>query len=116
MASVGFLSGKSGLGTPVSTARARSSLQHPLEKFVVAILAATLAVLVRGLFDPVMAGDHAFVIPLLSVVFVAWYCGFWPGLVTLLVSMVAVIYFFIEPKNSLTIVKYSDQVAVAFFL
>ncbi len=116
LASVGFLSGKSGLGTSVATPRSRFSIRHPLEKFVVAVLAATLAVLVRGLFDPVMAGDHAFVIPLLSVVFVAWYCGFWPGLVTLLISMIAVIYFFIEPKNSLVINKYSDQVAVGFFL
>ena len=97
-------------------AQSRFSITHPFEKFVVAVLAATLAVLVRGLFNPIMAGDHAFVIPLLSVVFVAWYCGLWPGLVTLFISMVAVIYFYIEPKNSLFINKYSDQVAVAFFL
>ena len=50
-----------------------------------------------------MEGSPAFVIPLLSVVFVGWYCGFWPGLVTLLIGMLAVTYFFIEPKNSLLI-------------
>ncbi len=87
-----------------------------LEQYIVAALAATFAVLVRGLFDPIMAGDHAFVIPLLSVVFVAWHSGFWPGILTLLCSMMAVIYFFIEPKHSFVVGKFSDQLAVGFFL
>ncbi len=102
-----------GVGVPNGTPWSFKRLVRP---FVVALLAAALAVLVRGLFDPVMAGDHAFVIPLLAVVFVSWYSGFWPGLVTLLLSMVAVIYFFIEPKHSLIAAKHSDQLAVAFFL
>ena len=87
-----------------------------LEQYIVAALAATFAVLVRGLFDPIMAGDHAFVIPLLSVVFVSWHSGFWPGILTLLCSMLAVIYFFIEPKHSFVVAKFSDQLAVGFFL
>ena len=87
-----------------------------LERFVVPVLAAALAVLVRGLFDPVMAGDHAFVIPLLAVVFVSWHSGFWPGVLTLVVSMVAVVYLFIEPKHTLVVGKLSDQLAVGFFL
>ena len=116
LASVGFLSGRSGLGVPAATAPSRLALRHPLEKFAVAVLAATLAVLVRGLFDPYMEGNHSFVIPLLSVVFVAWYCGFRAGIATLLISMVAVVYFFIEPKNSLLIHKVSDQLAVGLFL
>ena len=87
-----------------------------LEQYIVAALAATFAVLVRGLFDPIMAGDHAFVIPLLAVVFVSWHSGFWPGILTLVCSMVAVIFFFIEPKHSFVVGKFSDQLAVGFFL
>ena len=87
-----------------------------LQQYIVAALAATFAVLVRGLFDPIMAGDDAFVIPLLAVVFVSWHSGFWPGILTLVCSMVAVIYFFIEPKHSFVVGKFSDQLAVGFFL
>jgi PAS domain S-box-containing protein len=87
-----------------------------LAQYIVAALAATLAVLVRGLFDPIMTGDHSFVIPLLAVVFVSWHSGFWPGILTLLTSMVAVIFFFIEPKHSFVVGRFTDQLAVGFFL
>ncbi len=97
-------------------AAADPKTRRPLEQYSVAILAAVLAILVRGLLDPFMAGEHAFVIPLLAVVFVAWHSGFWPSIVTLLVSMIAMIFFFLEPKQTFIVAKLSDQLAVGFFM
>ena len=88
----------------------------PLERYIVAILAATFALLVRGLFEPVMQSDHPFVIPLMAVVFVAWRSGFWPSIVTLLFCSCAVIFFFIEPKRTFIVSRFSDQLAIGFFL
>ena len=85
-------------------------------KFVIALLASTLAVFVRALVEPILGGNHAFLIPLVAVVFVSWHSGFWSGIVTLLSSMLAVVYFFIEPKNSLEIDGLADQLAVGLFL
>jgi len=89
---------------------------RPRKRYIVAILAATLAILVRGLTEPVMDSDHPFVIPLVAVFFVAWRSGFWPSIVTLLVSVVAVIFFFMEPKQTFFVEKLSDRLAVGFFL
>ena len=85
-------------------------------KFLIAVLASTLAVLIRALIEPIMGGNHALFIPLVAVVFVSWHSGFWTGIVTLLSSVLAVVYFFIEPKNSLDIDSFADKLAVGLFL
>ena len=97
-------------------AAADPKMGHSFEQYSVAVLAAVFALLVRGLLDPFMAGDHAFVVPLLAVVFVAWHSGFWPSVVTLILCMVAMIFFFLEPRQSFIVAKLSDQLAVGFFL
>jgi signal transduction histidine kinase len=83
--------------------------------FAVALAAAGAAVLVRWVFHPLMSADHAFVIPLLAVVFVAWHSGFWPAILCLNASMVAVVYLFIEPRHTFIVERLSDQVAVGLF-
>ena len=83
---------------------------------IVALFAATLAVLVRGLFEPLLAGNHAFFLTLLAVVFVSWHSGFWPGIVTLLTTALALVYFFIEPKDSFAVESVSDELSVGLYL
>jgi PAS domain S-box-containing protein len=100
---------------------ARRGEQPPADErtphgYMVALLAAVLAVLACGLLDPLLGTDHAFVLPLLAVVAVAWYQGFGPGVVTLLLSMSGVVYWFVEPVGTFAITKQSDQIASALFL
>ncbi|MBX9584488.1 MAG: PAS domain S-box protein, partial [Gemmataceae bacterium] len=83
--------------------------------YIVALLAATLALLVRAALDPLLASDHALVLDLLAVVYVAWQCGFGPGVATLLASMTGTIYFFVEPRETFVVANQSDQIAVAAF-
>lgn len=83
--------------------------------YIVALLAASLAVLVRAALDPFLGSDHAFVLALLAVVYVAWQCGFGPAVAALVVSMAGIVFFFVEPRGSFTVTRVSDQVAVAAF-
>lgn len=82
---------------------------------IIAALAGVLAVLVRAALDPLLGGDHAFVLAILAVVYTAWQCGFWPGVITLLVSMTGIVFFFVQPHNTFAVERLSDQVAVAAF-
>jgi PAS domain S-box-containing protein len=84
--------------------------------YIVAILAAVLAILVRGALDPVLRTDQVFVVSLLAVVFVSWQYGFGPGVVCLVVSMLGFVFFFVSsPKYSLAVVGLDNQMAIALF-
>ncbi len=109
---------ETGLEMPIlrETAPTPARSEGVYRRYIVALLAAVLAVLVRGLLDPLLKGDPALVIPLLAVVFVAWNSGFGPALVTLSVSMAAVVFFFVAPRHSFRIEAVSDQMAVGLFL
>ena len=108
-----------GSGTPPSgSASHRTLTPHPgrAREYIIASLAGVLAVLVRAALDPLLRGDHAFVLAILAVVYVAWQCGFGPGVATLVVSMTGIVYFFVEPRSTFVVDRLSDQVAVAAFL
>lgn len=87
-----------------------------LRDYIVAILAAVLAVLVRQLLNPLIDRDHAFVIPLLSVMFVAYRSGFGPAVLTLFLSMLGVVYLFVLPRQDTRFESISDQIATGMFL
>ncbi len=99
-----------------------SATRRPLDRqpgwardYIIACLAGVLAVLVRAALDRLLGGDHAFVLAILAVVYVSWQCGFGPGVVTLLISMTGIVYFFVQPTSSFVVDRLSDQVAVAAF-
>jgi PAS domain S-box-containing protein len=93
----------------------RAAPDRPARNYIVALLAATLAVFVRAALDPFLQSDHVFVMSLLAVVYVSWQCGFWPGIVTLLTSMAAMVYFFVGLRHSFVVTVLSDQLAVGLF-
>lgn len=83
--------------------------------YIVAILVAVLAVLIRAAADPVLRDDHAFVVPLLAVVYVSWQYGFRPALLTLLVALALYSFFFVTPRNSFYVTGLGNQLAIALF-
>jgi PAS domain S-box-containing protein len=89
---------------------------HWARRYIVAILAAVLALLLRAALDPLLGSDHALVLPLVAVVVVAWYAGLGPALATLFLSIGAVDYFFIPPRGSFGADSFSDRLAVGSFL
>ena len=83
--------------------------------YIVAVLAAVLALLLRAAVDDLVKSDHLYILSLVMVVFVAWQSGFWPGLVTLAVSLVGMVYFFVEPRRSFVVEDFGNQLATALF-
>ena len=86
-----------------------------IRQYIIAILAAVLALLIRGALSPLLHGDHVFVLSLLAVIASGWLGGFGPALVTLTMTLIGTVYFFVEPRWSLLIALTSDQLAVGLF-
>ena len=68
--------------------------------YIVAILAGLLAIGIRAAIDPVLKGDHIFVVALLAVVYVSWQCGFGPGIACLIIGVGGYTYFFVSPRGT----------------
>ena len=82
----------------------------------IAVLAGLLALLLTAAVDPLAPAAHMYVLSLLAVVFVAWQCGFGPGIVTLAVSMIGTIYLFISPRYEFALENVGDQLSTALFI
>jgi PAS domain S-box-containing protein len=80
-----------------------------------ALVLTGLAVVLRQLLDPLL-GDHFPLITLFAVVvFVAWYAGRGPALLSLIVGAVAGDYFFFHPRYSFSIGQTEDQTGLALY-
>ena len=80
-----------------------------------AVVLSALAVVLRRLLDPLL-GDHFPLITLFTaVVFVAWYAGRGPALLSLILGAVAGAYFFFHPRYSFTIGHAEDQTGLALY-
>lgn len=84
--------------------------------YSLAILIALLAVLIRYAMHPVLGEYAPYMVSLLATVFVAWYGGFGPGLVTLLLSGVATVYLFVPPRGAFDLDDLSKQFGLGMFL
>jgi PAS domain S-box-containing protein len=74
-----------------------------------------LAVLLRWLLDPLL-GDHFPLITLFAtVLFVAWYAGRGPALLSLIAGAVAGNYFFFQPRYSFSVSQTEDQTGLALY-
>ena len=82
--------------------------------YIIALLAGTLAVLVRALLDPVLLNDRAYVLALLAVVYVGWQCGFGPAVVTLVVGLSGMLALFVVPRMTPE-TTFSDLLAAGLF-
>ncbi|HEY1189976.1 MAG TPA: PAS domain S-box protein [Gemmata sp.] len=83
--------------------------------YIVAILFAVLALLVRAAVDALLLDDHIFVVALLAVVYVSWQYGFRPAMVTLIISLLGYVYFFVAPRYTGYVEGLGNQLALALF-
>jgi signal transduction histidine kinase len=82
--------------------------QRRIERFTVAVAIAVLAVLLRGLLDPVL-GHVAFYVTLyMAVAFDAVVCGAAPAALSSLVGFLGIFYWFVDPRHSLLVVRPSE--------
>jgi PAS domain S-box-containing protein len=83
--------------------------------YAAAVAVGVLAVLARGALDPLLVPRPTLILPFLGVLLVAWLSGFRPALVTLVVAMPGVIYFFVPPRHSFLISDTAARIDVALF-
>jgi PAS domain S-box-containing protein len=88
----------------------------PTLVYSLAVLVALLATLIRFLFDPLLGDLPALGINVLAVIFVAWYGGFGPGLITLVMSGVLSVYLFVPPRRALWVEGLNFQVDLGLYL
>ena len=88
----------------------------PLHHYVFAIMAVLLAWFLRVALDPVLGSGVPFILFYPTVVLVAWFGGFWPGLVaTVLCATIA--WIFLIPRESLILPETSAPAQlIVFFL
>jgi K+-sensing histidine kinase KdpD len=76
--------------------------QRRIERFTVGLAMAVLAVLLRGLLDPVL-GHVAFYVTLyMAVAFDAVVCGAGPAALSSTVGFLGIFYWFVDPRHSLS--------------
>ena len=81
--------------------RTAESRQNVLRRYGFAILAAVAALFLRKLLGPVLGQQNPYHTAWAAVVFSAWYCGLGPSIVTVLVEVVGIWYWFLSPQMSI---------------
>jgi PAS domain S-box-containing protein len=87
-----------------------------LRRYVVAVIIAGIAVLVRWLVDPLLGDSHPFPISLLGVIGAAWYGGFGPAMTTVILTAIGGIVLFLPPRNAFNLQSPSDQIGLGVYL
>lgn len=77
------------------------SQSNALRRYGLAILAAIAALLLRRLLAPLLGQNNPYHTVWAAVVFSAWYCGLGPSIVTTLIGVAGVWYWFLPPIHSL---------------
>lgn len=75
-----------------------------IRRYVLAILAAVSALVLRRLLAPMLGEQNAYHTAWLAIVFSAWYCGVGPAILTVLLDLVGIWYWFLPPGNSFRLV------------
>jgi signal transduction histidine kinase/CheY-like chemotaxis protein len=88
------------------------SVRSFLGRCGVAVLAVALALVVRLALDPVVGDRLPFLTFALAVAAAAWYGGFGPSLLALVLSLLAAVYFFLSPRYDLAASVPAHQVQV----
>jgi PAS domain S-box-containing protein len=106
---------KAGLGDTTLHSLALTTYPDRRIDYFIALLVSVLVLLLRAAVEPLVENDYLFVLALFGVVFVSWRSGIGPGIITLLVSMFGMVYFFVPPKFSLVVSGTGNLLATAMF-
>ncbi len=84
-------------------------------RYAVAIAITALVTLLRYALDPVLSNHSIFTFYFASVILAAWYCGFGPSILNVVLGAVIASYSFAEPRGSFLIADFGHQMALGFF-
>ena len=84
--------------------------RHRARNYGLAILAGIAALWLRQLLSPLLGESNPYHTLWLAVVFAAWYCGLGPSILTVLIGVTGVWYWFLPPRGSFTLQNHRDDV------
>ena len=79
-------------------------------RYVLAVLAALAALVLRGMLTPLFGATNPYHTVWAAVAFAAWYCGVAPAVVTTLLSLIGVWYFFVPPFHSFALQNPTKEI------
>jgi signal transduction histidine kinase len=87
--------------------------QRVADRYAIAITAAGLAIVLRWLLDPLL-GHVAFYVTLyVTVTFCAVVCGFGPAIVSGVLGFLGIVYWFVDPRHSASLIRQPEMHAMA---
>ena len=90
-----------------------------IRRYGLAILAAIVALVLRGLLSPFLGEHNPYHTVWAAVVFSAWYCGLGPSIIAALTALVGTWYWFLPPSASLALkdpkTSISGMIGFLFF-
>lgn len=91
-------------------------LKHPVTRYVVAMLAAVAALLLRFALAPLLGTANPYHTVWLGVVFCAWFCGVAPSIVATLIMLLGVWYWFLPIYGSFALASANEIFGLMGFL
>jgi signal transduction histidine kinase len=95
-----------------------SSGKVGVPRYVLATVIAVGALFLRQLLLPLLGGSNPFHTAWLAVIFAAWYCGMGPAIVTAIIQVIGIWYWFLPPFHSLRLSDPKSEISgmVGFLL
>jgi two-component system CheB/CheR fusion protein len=90
-------------------------LLDPLRRYGFAVVAVTVAMLVRLALQPFLGDQLPFITFFIAIVIIAWYGGYGPSILALVTSWIAVDHFMLTPHGTASLFATKSQIAIAFF-
>src|SRR5205814_2153782 len=88
----------------------------PATRYSIAVAAAAAGTFLRLVFNPLWGEKLPLIMAFPAVAVSAWFGGFWPGLVTTLLSALAAEYLWMPPVGSLAMDDWGDVVGLLLFV
>jgi K+-sensing histidine kinase KdpD len=87
-----------------------------LKRYGFALLAVAVAFGVRLGFDTIVENKHVFITFIVATIFVTWYGGFGPSLVTAATGFLLAVWFFAPPRHTFQVANFVDALLPPLFV
>lgn len=87
-----------------------------LQRYGFALLAVAVAFGIRLGFDSELGSKHVFITFIVATIFVTWYAGFKPAVLTAILGFMMASWFFLPPRHSFQVNNFLDSVLPPIFV
>jgi len=89
----------------------QTSAPENMRRYGAAMLAAVAALFLRGLLAPILGLQNPYHTAWAAVVFSAWYCGIGPSVLTILLDLIGIWFWFLPPNGSFALANPRSDIA-----